>query len=154
MFTVKKVSEDLGITSQAIYNQKEDLQAKGYMSKNNFNEWEITTDGYNYLKDRQTNRMKHKSNVLNDGGSESFENSNKAEDKVLNQTLINFYENRIEELKKSYENQLLQQKAQVDYFRNLYEEEKSERKKINAQYQTYLLGTADDNQKWWQFWKR
>ena len=73
----------------------------------------------------------------------------------LNETLKNFYETRIEEMKQSYENQLNEQKKQVDYFKNLYEEEKSERMKTNAQYQTYLLGTAEDNKRhWWQFWNK
>ena len=45
----------------------------------------------------------------------------------LNETLINFYETRLEEIKQSYENQLDEQKKQVEYFKNLYEEEKSER---------------------------
>ena len=41
------------------------------------------------------------------------------------------------------------------YFKNLYEEEKSERIRANAQYQTYLLGTAEDNKRhWWQFWNK
>lgn len=36
-----------------------------------------------------------------------------------------------------------------------YEEEKSERIKTNAQYQTYLLGTAEDNKRhWWKFWDK
>jgi len=34
-------------------------------------------------------------------------------------------------------------------------EEKSERIRANAQYQTYLLGTAEDNKRhWWQFWNK
>src|SRR5699024_7388027 len=69
--------------------------------------------------------------------------------------LINFYETRLEEIKQSYENQLNEQKKQVEYFKNLYEEEKSERIRANAQYQTYLLGTAEDNKRhWWQFWNK
>lgn len=117
MFLIKQVSSDLGITPQAIYKQKEELQNKGYMIKNSSNDWEITSDGYNYL--------------------------------------INFYETRLEEIKQSYENQLNEQKKQVEYFKNLYEEEKSERIRANAQYQTYLLGTAEDNKRhWWQFWNK
>ena len=49
MFLIKQVSNDLGITPQAIYKQKEELQKKGYMLKNSTNDWEITSDGYNYL---------------------------------------------------------------------------------------------------------
>jgi predicted transcriptional regulator len=51
MFLIKQVSSDLGITPQAIYKQKEELQSKGYMIKNSSNDWEITSDGYNYLKE-------------------------------------------------------------------------------------------------------
>ena len=47
MFLIKQVSSDLGITPQAIYKQKEELQSKGYMIKNSSNDWEITSDGYN-----------------------------------------------------------------------------------------------------------
>ena len=52
------MSSDLGITPQAIYKQKEELQSKGYMIKNSSNDWEITSDGYNYLKEKQINRFK------------------------------------------------------------------------------------------------
>ena len=58
MFLIKQVSSDLGITPQAIYKQKEELQSKGYMIKNSSNDWEITSDGYNYLKEKQINRFK------------------------------------------------------------------------------------------------
>lgn len=58
MFLIKQVSSDLGITPQAIYKQKEELQNKGYMIKNSSNDWEITSDGYNYLKEKQINRFK------------------------------------------------------------------------------------------------
>ena len=55
MFLIKQVSSDLGITTQAIYKQKEELQNKGYMIKNSSNDWEITSDGYNYLKEKRFN---------------------------------------------------------------------------------------------------
>lgn len=155
MFFIKQVSKDLGITPQAIYKQKEDLIAKGYMLKNTTNDWEITAEGYNYLKEKQINRMKRKNVELKDGEQKNIENTGESTIFSLNETLTNFYETRIEELKKSYENQLKEQKEQVEYFRNLYEEEKSERIRTNAQYQTYLIGTAEDNKRhWWQFWSK
>ena len=51
MFFIKQVANDLGITPQAIYKQKEDLIDKGYMLKTTTNDWEITAEGYNYLKE-------------------------------------------------------------------------------------------------------
>lgn len=155
MFLIKQVSNDLGITPQAIYKQKEELQSKGYMIKNSSNDWEITSDGYNYLKEKQINRFKRNNISLKENDIKSVDLQGKEENFSLNETLINFYETRLEEIKQSYENQLNEQKKQVDYFKNLYEEEKSERIKTNAQYQTYLLGTAEDNKKhWWQFWNK
>ena len=152
MFLIKQVSSDLGITPQAIYKQKEELQSKGYMIKNSSNDWEITSDGYNYLKEKQINRFKRNNISLKENDMKSADFQGKEEKNSLNETLINFYETRLEEIKQSYENQLNEQKKQVEYFKNLYEEEKSERIRTNAQYQTYLLGTAEDNKKhWWQF---
>ena len=145
MFLIKQVSSDLGITPQAIYKQKEELQSKGYMIKNSSNDWEITSDGYNYLKEKQINRFKRNNISLKENDMKSADFQGKEEKNSLNETLINFYETRLEEIKQSYENQLNEQKKQVEYFKNLYEEEKSERIRTNAQYQTYLLGTAEDN---------
>lgn len=155
MFLIKQVSSDLGITPQAIYKQKEELQSKGYMIKNSSNDWEITSDGYNYLKEKQINRFKRNNISLKENDMKSADFQENEEKNSLNETLINFYETRLEEIKQSYENQLNEQKKQVEYFKNLYEEEKSERIRTNAQYQTYLLGTAEDNKKhWWQFWNK
>lgn len=155
MFLIKQVSSDLGITPQAIYKQKEELQSKGYMIKNSSNDWEITSDGYNYLKEKQINRFKRNNVSLKENDMKSADSQGKEAKNSLNETLINFYETRLEEIKQSYENQLDEQKKQVEYFKNLYEEEKSERIRTNAQYQTYLLGTAEDNKRhWWQFWNK
>ena len=57
MFLIKQVSSDLGITPQAIYKQKDDLMGKGYMFKNEANDWEITADGYNYLKEKLVSKI-------------------------------------------------------------------------------------------------
>ena len=132
MFLIKQVSSDLGITPQAIYKQKEELQSKGYMIKNSSNDWEITSDGYNYLKEKQINRFKRNNISLKENDMKSADFQGKEEKNSLNETLINFYETRLEEIKQSYENQLNEQKKQVEYFKNLYEEEKSERIRTNA----------------------
>ena len=150
MFSVKEVSKNLGITPQAIYKQKEELEKKGYMVKNQSEEFEITVDGYNYLVEKRANQLKQQSVSLKNVEQKNIDNF-----VSLNETLINLYENRINELKETYENQLKEQKQQVDYFKNLYEQEKQERIQTNAQYQTYLLGTAEDNKRhWWQFKKK
>lgn len=155
MFLIKQVASDLGITPQAIYKQKEELIEKGYMSKNSSNDWELTSDGYNYLKERQINRFKRNNESLNTKNEQMLKNQENFENFGLNETLINFYETRMKELKETYENQINEKNKQVEYFKNLYEEEKSERIKTTAQYQTYLLGTAEDNKRhWWKFWNK
>ena len=155
MFLIKQVASDLGITPQAIYKQKEELIEKGYMSKNSSNDWELSSDGYNYLKERQINRFKRNNESLKTENEQTHKNKEIFENFGLNETLINFYETRLKELKETYENQINEKSKQVEYFKNLYEEEKSERIKTNAQYQTYLLGTAEDNKRhWWKFWNK
>ena len=116
--------------------------------------WPQIKTGWNY-PEKQINRFKRKTTSLKEDETKSIDNTKETAFLGLNETLKNFYETRIEEIKQSYENQLNEQKKQVEYFKNLYEEEKSERIKTNAQYQTYLLGTAEDNKKhWWQFWNK
>lgn len=155
MFLIKQVASDLGITPQAIYKQKAELIEKGYMSKNSSNDWELSSDGYNYLKERQINRFKRNNESLNIKDEQMLKNKENFENVGLNETLINFYETRMKELKETYENQINEKNKQVEYFKNLYEEEKSERIKTTAQYQTYLLGTAEDNKRhWWKFWNK
>ena len=79
MFLIKQVSSDLGITPQAIYKQKEELQSKGYMIKNSSNDWEITSDGYNYLKEKQINRFKRNNISLKENDMKSADFQGKKE---------------------------------------------------------------------------
>lgn len=108
MYKIKEISIDLGITPQAIYNRKEDLIKQGYMRKNTDNDWEITNDGYEFLKEKKKKRVKQKQLSLMQG-----ENL---------QVIIKKYEDRIEELKK-----------QVQYFKKIYEDEKVEKLKLLEQ---------------------
>lgn len=105
MYKIKEIAIDLGITPQAIYNRKEDLIKQGYMKKNTENDWEITNDGYEFLKEKKKKRVKQKQSSLMQG-----ENL---------QVIIKNYEDRIEELKE-----------QVQYFKKLYEDEKVEKSKL------------------------
>lgn len=150
MFSVKEVSKNLGVSSQAIYNQKEKLISLGYMYKNSFGNWRINENGYNYLHDKTLNKFnKH---VENKSLNNSFQNTNLSDKDVQDNSLnfnstclINLYENMIKEMKENYENQLQEQKQQIEYFKNLYEKEKAERIHVFSQYQTYMLGTSEQN---------
>lgn len=109
MYKVKEIATDLGITPQAIYNRKEDLIKQGYMKKNAENDWEITNDGYEFLKEKKKKRIKQKQSSL-------------IQEENL-QMIVKIYEERIEELKQN----LKEQKALTEYFKNLYEETKKQR---------------------------
>ena len=50
MFLVKEVANDLGMTPQAIYNQKERLQEQGYMQRNVAGDWELTVERVQLFK--------------------------------------------------------------------------------------------------------
>ena len=85
MYKIKEIATDFGITPQAIYNRKENLIKQGYMKKNTKNDWKITNDGYEFLKEKKKKRVKQKQSSLIQG-----ENL---------QVIIKNYEDRIEELK-------------------------------------------------------
>lgn len=107
------------------------------------------------MKERRINKLKQKQADFKSAEAHSVDISNKNDITSLNETLTKFYENRINEIRESYENQLKEIQKQVEYFKNLYEEEKAERKKVSNQYNSYLLGTAADNKKhWWQFGRK
>ena len=63
MYKIKEIAIDLGITPQAIYNRKEDLIKQDYMKKNTENDWEITNDGYEFLKEKKRRDL-NKSNQV------------------------------------------------------------------------------------------
>lgn len=105
MYKIKEIATDLGITPQAIYNRKEDLIKQGYMKKNAENDWEITNDGYEFLREKKKKRVKQKQASL-------------IQEENL-QKVIKIYEDRIKELKE-----------QVQYFKKLYEDEKDEKGKL------------------------
>lgn len=105
MYKIKEISVDLGITPQAIYNQKNNLIKKGYMLKNADNDWEITSDGYDFLKANRKKRIKQNQSTLI------------AEENI--QKAFKIYEERVNELL-----------GQVKYFKELYEHERAEKDKI------------------------
>lgn len=133
MFLIKQVAEDLGISTQAIYKQKAELLEKGYMIKNSADDYELTNEGYEYLKEKRVNKIKRKAKKLNSDNSKSNEKSMIIDTIWLNKKLTAMYEERINELQK-----------QVDYFKGLYENEKEERKAITDKYQNFLISLFKD----------
>ena len=146
MFSIKEISTNLNITPQAIYKQKKALQQKGYMSKNDFGQWEINQEGFNYLKDRQINYMQNKQQVfkpveqLTEENTESQEQENlniSSNDSILNQ-LLNQFKEQITTL----QNQLKEEQEQKEYFKAKFEE----KDRLLNEYLNHHLLTTGDNQ--------
>lgn len=130
MFTIKQVANNLQISTQAIYKQKQDLIDKGYMIKNNNNQWEITDNGFNYLQDKKIMFMQqHTTNntqpVANQPPKEEKKEAEKTttnidiqtNDKVAN-LIINHYKEQLQ----TVTNQLQEMTEQRNYFKAKFEE--------------------------------
>lgn len=130
MFSIKQVANNLGISTQAIYKQKQELIDKGYMEKNDQGNWEITDTGFNYLQDKKIAYMQQHTNqpiqpVANK--EEETEDTKETEtdttldiqtnDKVAN-ILINHYKTQLQTIT----NQLQEMTQQRDYFKAKFEE--------------------------------
>lgn len=147
MFSIKEVSNDLGITTQAIYNRKEELIEKSFLKQNEMGVFELTAGGYNYLKSIQLNKIRKRATSLKKERGQDLENIEKDIKVNVNESITKLYEKRIEELKESYEILLEEKEKQIECFKSLFLEEKNERIKLNEQYQEMLLNTAKNQEK-------
>lgn len=130
MFSIKQVANSLQMSTQAIYKQKDELIAKGYMEKNEQGNWEITDNGFNYLQDKKIKYMQqHNSQpmqpVVNQPIKEDVKEAEEStanidivtDDKVAN-ILINHYKEQLQTIT----NQLQEMTQQRDYFKAKFEE--------------------------------
>ena len=130
MFSIKQVANSLQMSTQAIYKQKDELIAKGYMEKNEQGNWEITDNGFNYLQDKKIKYMQQHNNqpmqpVVNQPIKEDVKEVEEStanidivtDDKVAN-ILINHYKEQLQTIT----NQLQEMTQQRDYFKAKFEE--------------------------------
>lgn len=130
MFSIKQVATNLGMSTQAIYKQKDELIEKGYMEKNSQGNWEINNTGFNYLQDKKIAYMQQHTNppiqpVTNQPikeeqpeAEEKTANLDMAiDDKVAN-ILLNHYKEQLQTIT----NQLQEMTEQRDYFKAKFEE--------------------------------
>lgn len=130
MFSIKQVANSLQMSTQAIYKQKQELIAKGYMIKNEQGNWEITDIGFNYLQDKKIAYMQqHTTNniqpVVNQQKKEEMQEKEETttdvdisvDDKVAN-ILINHYKEQLQ----TVTNQLQEMTEQRNYFKAKFEE--------------------------------
>lgn len=130
MFSIKQVADNLQMSTQAIYKQKDELIDKGYMEKNKQGNWEITDNGFNYLRDKKIAYMQqHTNQPIQPVANQEQEKAPKEEteetpnidistnDKVAN-LIINHYKEQLQ----TVTNQLQEMTQQRDYFKAKFEE--------------------------------
>lgn len=146
MFTIKEVANSLEMSTQAIYKQKQELIDKGFMIKNNSNQWEITDNGFNYLQDKKINFMQqhHTTSyqpVANPTEETTEEEKPQSIDMSMNESVVNLLINQYKEQLQTVTNQLKEMTEQRDYFKAKFEEKDN----ICNQYMnTHLLPPGED----------
>ena len=139
MYTVKKISEMLQITPQAVYQKREELEEKGFMYKDNSNKTMITAQGFEYLKNiRISNMQENRLQVEKAQELKTTEEDQEQEEKKDYITLL------IENLKKSNDNltkQVEKLEQEKEFFKNQVEEKD---KLIHAYFNTHLLKAGEE----------
>ena len=130
MFSIKQVANDLQMSTQAIYKQKQELIDKGFMEKNSNGNWEISTEGYNYLKDKKINYMQQHNNqpmqpVANQPIKEELKEVTEEAESInisTNDRVANILINHYKEQLQTITNQLQEMTEQRNYFKAKFEE--------------------------------
>lgn len=141
MYTVKKISEMLQITPQAVYQKREELEEKGFMYKDNSNKTMITAQGFEYLKNiRISNMQENRLQVEKAQELKTTEEDQEQEEKKDYITLL------IENLKKSNDN-LTKQVEKLDQEKEFFKNQVEEKDKlIHAYFNTHLLKSGEEEQ--------
>lgn len=130
MFSIKQVADNLQMSTQAIYKQKDELIDKGYMEKNKQGNWEITDNGFNYLRDKKIAYMQqHNNQPIQPVANQEQEKAPKEEieetqnvDLSTNDKVANLIINHYKEQLQTVTNQLQEMTQQRDYFKAKFEE--------------------------------
>lgn len=144
MFSVKEVANNLQVSTQAIYKQKQELIDKGYMVKNSNNQWEITDNGFNYLQDKKINFMQQHTignvqPVVNQPQKEETEEDEVQQKNIdisNNMEVVNLVVNQYKEQLQTITNQLQEMTEQRNYFKAKFEEKDT---LLNEYINTHLL---------------
>ena len=130
MFTIKQVANNLQMSTQAIYKQKQELMDRGFMIKNDKGQWEITDNGFNYLQDKKILYMQQHTNqtiqqVVNSTDKEEVEQKKEKEETIdisSSDKVVNLLINQLKEQLQTVTNQLQEMTEQRDYFKLKFEE--------------------------------
>ncbi len=134
MFSIKEVANSLQISTQAIYKQKAELIDRGFLIKNNNNQWEITDNGFNYLQDKKINFIQQHTNKIispvanqeEKNGNENTKMGAKIQDYISNDEVanmvINHYKDELQNVTNRYSKELQDMTERKDYFKAQFEE--------------------------------
>lgn len=130
MFTIKQVANNLQMSTQAIYKQKQELMDRGFMIKNDKGQWEITDNGFNYLQDKKILYMQQHTNqpiqpVANNTDKEEVEQKKEKQETIdisSSDKVVNLLINQLKEQLQTVTNQLQEMTEQRDYFKLKFEE--------------------------------
>jgi len=130
MFTIKQVANNLQMSTQAIYKQKQELMDRGFMIKNDKGQWEITDNGFNYLQDKKILYMQQHTNqpiqpVANSTDKEEVEQKKEKQETIdisSSDKVVNLLINQLKEQLQTVTNQLQEMTEQRDYFKLKFEE--------------------------------
>lgn len=140
MFSIKEVSDNLGMTPQAIYKDKKNLIELGYMSKNDNGDWEISVEGFNYLRERKIRNMKKRhSTSLNEVETTSTTNTQVNPSSSLTLEQLNFKLSEVEKQLSTTLNLLAKEQEEKEYFKCKFEEKD---RLLNQYISTHLLPPA------------
>ena len=150
MFSIKEVANNLSISTQAIYKQKQELISKGYMEQNSKGNWEINNEGFNYLKDKKIQYVQQHNNqpiqpVDNQHTTNHEEKESKKEEKpeeINDLGVANFLINHYKEQLQTVANQLQEMTEQRNYFKLKFEEKDN----LCNQYMNSHLLPATENE--------
>lgn len=130
MWTIKEVANNLQISTQAIYKQRQELIDKGFMIKSDRGILEITDNGFNYLRDKKITYMQQHTNqpiqpVVNNTDKEEVEQKKEKGETIdisSSDKVVNLLINQLKEQLQTVTNQLQEMTEQRDYFKLKFEE--------------------------------
>lgn len=140
MFSISKVAEQLQVTPQAIYKQRDYLLDHGYMVKDKFGQWQISVQGFNFLKEKRISKLNQAPKIVKIDNEEAEKEQKETAQNSSVFELKEVYRNQVELLEKQIE----ELKEDRNYFKSLYEEKD---KQLNQYINTHLLPSGDTTER-------
>lgn len=119
-WSLKEVADNLNITYQAIYKNKEEYLKKGYIEKID-GVYKVNVQGYNYLLERKKKVANIPTPSIADGEATGEQNI-KNEYVELLKNRVEQLENELKEVKQAHQKEIEQERERTTYFKTLFEQ--------------------------------